>query len=155
LPSIKAMSAVVAECASDQTARPVESTDMASMVQKTMAPNLRRPVKGPTMKTMLTGIRQIARVCRKLDSGVGFSSGTALLGPYQPPPLLPSCLIATIGATGPSGIFCALNSALASTGTATGPPASVAGTPCQVSSAERIRHNGSTKRSVARTTSAQ
>ncbi len=107
------------------------------------------------MKMMDTGISAIASICRKLVSGVGFSSATVLFGPYQPPPLLPSCLIATIGATGPSGIFCSWNSAVASTGLATGPAASVAGTPCHVSSSDSTRHSGSTKRSVARTTSAQ
>ena len=125
------------------------------MVLNTMTPKRRRPVNGPTMNTMLTGMSAIASVCRKFDSGVGFSSGTVLFGPYQPPPLLPSCLIATIGATGPSGIFCSLNSAVASTGVATGPACSVAGTPCQVSAADSSSDSGSTKRSAARVTSAQ
>ena len=46
----------------------------------------------------------MASISKTLENGVGFSSGTPLFGPYQPPPLLPSCLIATIGATGPKGI---------------------------------------------------
>ena len=44
-------------------------------------------------------------VCKAFDNGVGFSSGFVLFGPYQPPPLVPSCLMATIAATGPCGIF--------------------------------------------------
>ena len=51
------------------------------------------------------GMSKIAIISNKLDSGVGFSKGTELFGPYQPPPLLPNCLTATIGATGPNGIF--------------------------------------------------
>lgn len=51
------------------------------------------------------GISKIAIISSKLENGVGFSKGTELFGPYQPPPLLPNCLIATIGATGPKGIF--------------------------------------------------
>ena len=74
----------------------------------------------------------MASVSSRLENGVGFSSGTALLGPYQPPPLVPSCLAATIGATGPSGIFCAFISTLASTGVAVGPACNVDGTPCEV-----------------------
>jgi hypothetical protein len=68
-----------------------------------------RPVNGPTMKAMATGISRMPSISSRFENGVGFSSATVLLGPYQPPPLLPSCLIATIGATGPSGIFCSLH----------------------------------------------
>ena len=89
------------------------------------------------MKVTATGIRMIASVSSRLENGVGFSSGTALLGPYQPPPLVPSCLTATIGATGPSGIFCSFISTLVSTGATIGPPCSVEGTPCEVSSTTR------------------
>jgi hypothetical protein len=37
----------------------------------------------------------------KLLTGVGFSSGWAELTPKKPPPLVPSCLIATWEAAGP------------------------------------------------------
>ena len=73
---------------------------------------LARLVKKPSMKITETGISKIASISRKFDNGVGFSKGTLLFGPYQPPPLLPNCFIATIGATGPKGIFCAVNSLL-------------------------------------------
>ena len=43
-------------------------------------------------------------VSSRFENGVGFSSGTAEFGPYQPPPFVPSCLMATIAATGPTGI---------------------------------------------------
>ena len=39
---------------------------------------------------------------RKFVSGVGFSKGCVQLGPNQPPPLVPSCLIATKAATDPN-----------------------------------------------------
>ena len=97
----------------------------------------------------------IASISRKLENGVGFSSGTALFGPYQPPPLVPSCLTATIGETGPSGIFCSFISAVASTGATVGPAASVDGTPWLVSRTDHNKHSGSMKRNVARVTSAQ
>ncbi len=42
----------------------------------------------------------------KLVSGVGFSNGWALLALKKPPPLVPSCLIASCEATGPSASVC-------------------------------------------------
>ena len=155
LPSISAMSLDVPDRLSDHTAVPAETSDIVSMVPNTSAVNFLRPVKLPTMKAMLTGIRIRASVSSRLENGVGFSSGTALFGPYQPPPLVPSCLMATIGATGPSGIFCSAICAEASTGVATGPPCSVAGTPWLVSASDQTRHSGSRKRTAGRITSAQ
>ncbi len=64
-------------------------------------------------------------------------------------------MAATIAATGPSGIFCSVMPAERSTGVATGPAASVEGTPWLVSSSVHSRHSGSMKRTVGRTTSAQ
>ena len=151
LPSISAMSGRWwHECASDHTARPVEAIDISSMLPNTIAVELPAAAdQRPTMKTTATGIRMIASVSSRLDNGVGFSSGTALLGPYQPPPLVPSCLIATIGATGPSGIFCSfISDAGVDRRGRPGRPAASNGTPCQVSSADHSRHSGSMKRSV-------
>ncbi len=42
----------------------------------------------------------------KLVSGVGFSNGWALLALKNPPPLVPSSLIASCDATGPIAIVC-------------------------------------------------
>ena len=43
---------------------------------------------------------------RKLVNGVGFSNGWAALALKKPPPLVPSCLIASCDATGPSARVC-------------------------------------------------
>ena len=40
---------------------------------------------------------------KKLLSGVGFSNGCAALTLKKPPPLVPSCLMASCEATGPDG----------------------------------------------------
>ena len=44
--------------------------------------------------------------CRKFDSGVGFSNGCAEFALKNPPPFVPSCLIAIWLAAGPSGTVC-------------------------------------------------
>ena len=155
LPSIKAMSPLVAELASDHTAAPVDSRDIISMVPNTMAVRRRRPVNGVIMKITDIGISRMPNSSSRLENGVGFSSGVALLGPYQPPPLEPNCLAATIGATGPKGIFCSFIATLASSGVVVGPACNVAGTPCAVSNTAHSRHKGSMKRSEARVTSTQ
>ena len=49
---------------------------------------------------------RIAHVSTKLLNGVEFSNGCAELTLKNPPPLVPSCLIATWLATGPPGISC-------------------------------------------------
>ena len=46
----------------------------------------------------------IANISRKLESGVGFSKGCALLTLNQPPPLVKSCLMDSNAATPPSGM---------------------------------------------------
>ena len=43
---------------------------------------------------------------RKFVNGVGFSNGWAALALKKPPPLVPSCLIASCEATGPSASVC-------------------------------------------------
>ena len=45
----------------------------------------------------------MAIISRKLLNGVGFSKGWAEFTPKNPPPLLPSCLIAICDAAGPMG----------------------------------------------------
>ncbi len=105
LPSIDEIFVAVSDKLSDQIAPVAEMTDISSIEPNTKPANFGRLVKKPSMTIIDTGISRIASISRKLESGVGFSKGTLLFGPYQPPPLLPSCLIATIGATGPNGIF--------------------------------------------------
>src|ERR1019366_1100041 len=48
---------------------------------------------------------------------VGFSNGWALLTPYQPPPLVNSCLQDSNDATGPTGMLWVVTSWLTMTGT--------------------------------------
>ena len=74
------------------------------MTPRIITPNFGLRRKLPSANTSATGIRMIEMHSRRLLRGVGFSSGTALLGPYQPPPLVPSCLMATSAATGPTGM---------------------------------------------------
>ena len=99
MPSISAASVAVVEYASDHRERPVEASDIASIVPNTSAVSLRLRVSGPTMNAIDTGISRMPSISSRFENGVGFSSATELFGPYQPPPLEPSCLAATIGAT--------------------------------------------------------
>src|SRR5262245_23340856 len=66
-----------------------------------------RPTIRPKVQTAAIGSTRIAIVDTKLVQNVGFSNGWLLLGPKKPPPLVPSCLIATNAATGPRQISCA------------------------------------------------
>ncbi len=129
LPSISSGVAALALCPSLHIIAPVDSSDMPSMQLNTRAPKRRRPVNAPIMKITAIGTSRMPTISSAFDSGVGFSSGKLLFGPYQPPPLAPSCLAATIAATGPNGSFCSAMPALASIGVACGPPAIVDGTP--------------------------
>ena len=55
-------------------------------------------------------------ICTKFDSAVGFSNGCAALALKKPPPLVPSILMATCEATGPTAMVClAPSSVVAST----------------------------------------
>jgi hypothetical protein len=49
---------------------------------------------------------RMASSSRKLDRGVGFSSGWAELTLKKPPPLVPSCLMAIWDAAGPTAMVC-------------------------------------------------
>ncbi len=107
------------------------------------------------MNTTLIGSKTKARGSSRLLNGVGFSSATELLGPYQPPPLVPSCFTATIAATGPTAMVCLGMPALLSNGVAVAAPCKVDGTPCQPSSTVHSRHSGNNTRTLERITSAQ
>ncbi len=45
-------------------------------------------------------------ISRKFENGVGFSSGWAELALKNPPPLVPSCLMAIWDAAGPTAMTC-------------------------------------------------
>ena len=53
-----------------------------------------------------TGMRRMATISSRLVSGVGFSKGWAEFALKKPPPLVPSCLIASWEATGPIAMSC-------------------------------------------------
>ena len=59
---------------------------------------------------------KIETIWTRFDRAVGFSNGWAALALKNPPPLVPSILIATWEATGPTAIVCfAPSSVVAST----------------------------------------
>src|SRR5580700_3291319 len=51
-------------------------------------------------------MEKMESICRKLESGVGFSNGCAALALVLPPPLVPSILMATCEAIGPWEMTC-------------------------------------------------
>ena len=51
---------------------------------------------------------RIERISTKFESGVGFSSGCALFTLKKPPPFVPSCLMITCEAAGPTAMVCSL-----------------------------------------------
>ncbi len=55
-----------------------------------------------TCRSAPRGITSRSRCSKKLVSGVGFSNGWAALALKKPPPLVPSCLMASCEATGPT-----------------------------------------------------
>ena len=57
----------------------------------------------------------IAMLQSTFDQNVGFSNGCVQLGPKNPPPLVPSCLIVTNAATGPRAIVCVAPSTVVAT----------------------------------------
>ena len=65
-----------------------------------------RPVIRPSIQVSADGMAKMAQSDQKLAQGVGFSNGWAALALKNPPPLVPSCLIASWLATGPIAITC-------------------------------------------------
>ena len=49
---------------------------------------------------------KIEIICTKFDRAVGFSNGCAALALKNPPPLVPSILMAICDATGPTAMVC-------------------------------------------------
>ena len=60
----------------------------------------------PKVKVSPAGIAKIRNIERKFVSGFGFSKGCAAFALKKPPPFVPSCLITSCEATGPSAIVC-------------------------------------------------
>ena len=61
------------------------------------------------------GIRKIRNIWNKLENGVGFSNGCAELALKNPPPLVPSILMASCDATGPCAMVCFAPSSVVAT----------------------------------------
>src|SRR4029077_14438226 len=100
-------------------------------------------------------------ISKKLENGVGFSNGCALLALKNPPPLVPKSLMISCDATGPCAITCSVTTCCC--GLPSGPGAvtvcgsttaalsygrSFCTTPCDTSTSEPSRQNGSSTHSV-------
>ncbi len=55
---------------------------------------------------------KMASIWMKLEKGVGFSNGCALLALKKPPPLVPNILIASCEATGPCAMVCVVTASV-------------------------------------------
>ena len=97
--------------------------------------------------TSAAGISRIDSSSKKFDSGVGFSNGCAELTLKNPPPLVPSCLIAICDAAGPTGdrLFGERRGLCRRLSVASRPVAVVASTALGTSSAERCNLRVGTK----------
>ena len=82
------------------------TTNIAVIAAISAQPWRMSPTMRPKANTSAAGIRKIASICAKFESGVGFSYGCAELALKKPPPLVPSILIASCEATGPMAIDC-------------------------------------------------
>ncbi|MEY9460112.1 hypothetical protein ABH973_000525 [Bradyrhizobium ottawaense] len=85
------------------------------------------PTMPPNTLVIAAPSAKIDSICTKFDSAVGFSNGCAALALKKPPPLVPSILIATWEATGPTAMVCLAPSSVVAS--IYGP--SVCGMPCQ------------------------
>ena len=78
----------------------------SAIAAKTAQPCRTDPVIRPSVFVRPAPIAKIRTIWRKFVPGVGFSYGCAEFALKNPPPLVPSSLIASCEATGPWGIFC-------------------------------------------------
>ena len=88
-------------CCSKWMAAPASTTNSRVIAVSTAQPWRWSPTMRPKAKHSAAGIRKIDSISMKLDKGVGFSNGCAELALKNPPPLVPSILIASCEATGP------------------------------------------------------
>ena len=112
LPSMEPMAAghAVEPVLGEQDRRPDRWRTATVLAAKIARPWLLSFTIRPNVNGMAAGIRRMASISRKLLNGVGFSNGWAELTPKNPPPLLPSCLMAICDAAGPMGMICSLPS---------------------------------------------
>ena len=83
-----------------------------SMAPRIARPSFMRPSMRPYRNGNENGISNSTAMCRKSVNGVPDSNGCAELALKKPPPLVPSCLIATWLAAGPRVIVCAAPSSV-------------------------------------------
>src|SRR6516225_7895563 len=76
------------------------------MAAKTAQPCAGERVIRPSVTVSAPGMRKIENISSRFEKGVGFSKGCALLALKNPPPLVPSILMASCDATGPCAIVC-------------------------------------------------
>ena len=110
-----------------------------------------RPSMRPYRNGNENGISSSAAMCRKSVNGVPDSNGCAEFALKKPPPLVPSCLIASWLAAGPRVIVCAAPSSVV---TCAG-PSNVMTTPRATSTTAITNESGIRMYSVPRTRSAQ
>ena len=82
------------------------TTSITAMAAYSAQPWRRLPTIRPKVAVSAAGISRMNRTSTKLESVVAFSNGKALLTLKNPPPLVPSCLMAIWEAAGPSASVC-------------------------------------------------
>ena len=75
---------------------------MISIAAYSAHPWRRLPEKRPKTEVNAAGITRISSIWKKFESPVGFSNGIELFTLKNPPPLVPSILMTSWEATGPS-----------------------------------------------------
>ncbi len=84
------------------TKDPTEST--MTMTARRAQPWRALPAIRPKVNVRPNGMMMTRSIANQSENPVGFSNGWDELALKKPPPLVPSCLIASCEATGPSGI---------------------------------------------------
>jgi hypothetical protein len=86
------------------TREPADSTTI--MTASSAQPWRALPAIRPNVFVRANGMIRMSSISTQFEIVVGFSNGWAELALKKPPPLVPSSLMASCEATGPSGIVC-------------------------------------------------
>ncbi len=84
------------------------ATSITAIAANRAQPWRRLPTIRPKVAVRAAGISRMNSSSTKFENAVGFSNGIEELTLKKPPPLVPSCLIDTWEATGPSASPCAV-----------------------------------------------